>query len=116
MGKALRVRVTVEFVKEVFPLQNDAALVEECREYLKEVTDDCVERVGNDPGAEDFAEISRYVPAALFNIGLGSEEQGYIWGGHHPKRILDEEGMKVGAACYANCGFQWAKRRERNEG
>lgn len=112
VGRALGVSVSVEYLKEVFSLKNDAALADECKDYLREVTENCVRREGNDPGSEDFAELTRYVPTVLFNIGLGSAEQGYVWGGHHPKRILDEEGMKVGAACYANCAFQWTRHRK----
>lgn len=108
IATANRASAEVVFDPEVGSLKNDKEMVDEFSEYLRQVTPNCVERQGNDPGTEDFAAFGEFVPSMLANIGVGSIEEGYIYGSHNPKRTLDEKAMIHGAACYANCAYQWA--------
>lgn len=109
IAAAHRGTAEVIFHTEVPALQNDRTMVENFKEYLSEISSQCEPRDGNDPGTEDFAVIGTYVPSMLVNVGAGSKEQGYKWGGHDPHRVMDEEALKTGAACYANCAFRWTQ-------
>lgn len=104
-----RASVEVIFNPEVGALNNNRELVDEFREYLCEVSDQVEERF-NDPGTEDFAAYGVEVPALLINVGAGSEKEGYVWGGHNPHRVMNEDALVTGAAVFANCAFRWAEK------
>lgn len=61
-------------------------------------------------GSEDFAEIAAKVPSMFFIIGTGSAEEGYCYGGHHPKVIFNEDCLPIGAAAYAQGAARWLER------
>lgn len=98
----------VIYPREVLAFQNDRELVDKFVDCFQELTEKCVFLEGNTPGSEDFSEIGALVPSMLINIGVGSPEEGYIWGPHNPHRIFNEEALKTGAACYAACAYRWA--------
>ena len=57
-------------------------------------------------GSEDFAEVAERVPSMFFVVGGGTPENGYCYGGHHPKVMFDENALQFGAAAYA-CGASY---------
>lgn len=61
-------------------------------------------------GSEDFAEIAAKVPSMFFVIGTGSPEEGYRYGGHHPKVVFNEDCLPIGAAAYAHGAAKWLER------
>lgn len=109
IAKSNRATTEIVFNPEVGALNNNKKLVDEFKEYLSDVSDNVEERF-NDPGTEDFATYGMMVPSLLINVGAGSEEEGYIWGGHNPHRVMNEEALITGAAVYANCAFRWAQK------
>lgn len=109
IAKSNRAETEVIFNPEVGALNNSRELVDEFKEYLYEVTDKVEERF-NDPGSEDFAAYGALVPALLVNVGAGSEEEGYVWGGHNPHRIMNEDALVTGAATFANCAYNWSQK------
>ena len=46
--------------------------------------------------SEDFAYISRKVPACFFSLGTGSPEKGLTASNHSPDFDIDENGLRVG--------------------
>ncbi len=47
-------------------------------------------------GSEDFAYLLQRVPGSFFNVGTKNPDKGLIWGHHHPRFDIDEEGMGAG--------------------
>jgi metal-dependent amidase/aminoacylase/carboxypeptidase family protein len=53
-------------------------------------------------GAEDFSYFLQRKPGAFFFVGTRNPEKGFVWGHHHPKFDIDEEGLAVGMETMAN--------------
>ena len=47
-------------------------------------------------GAEDFAYFLQERPGCFFFVGTKNEDKGFIWGHHHPRFDIDEDGMAIG--------------------
>ena len=110
VAAAARVEVTIEYMRDMYGVVNNADVVDEFKEYLSEVTAELIVDRGNDRGSEDFAAVTVKVPSIFVNVGMGTKEEGYEYPGHHPKNRRDEKGMINGAAAYANCAFRWANK------
>ena len=55
-------------------------------------------------GGEDFAFYAEQVPSCFVGLGVRNEEQGAIYGVHHPKFKVDEDALPLGSAlhtCFA---------------
>lgn len=94
------------------PLENDGALLEEMVSYLEEILPGDVEAVEKLGGGEDFAMIAQQVPSVYFNLGVGSLQEGYMNGMHHPKMRVDEKALPVGAAAYVQCAMRWLEEHQ----
>lgn len=60
-------------------------------------------------GGEDFAFYAEKVPCCFVGLGIRNEQQGAIYGVHHPKFKVDEDALPLGSAlhtCFAleTCG------------
>ena len=44
-------------------------------------------------GSEDFAQYAQKIPASYFMFGVRNNEKGFVYGGHHPKFDMDEDGL-----------------------
>ena len=44
-------------------------------------------------GSEDFAQYAQKIPASYFMFGVRNKEKGFVYGGHHPKFDMDEDGL-----------------------
>lgn len=102
-------RCTADFECYGIPsFSNNEKLVDDIREALAEVCgeENTIFVPGDDLATEDFAFVGREVPAILLQIGMAGE--GYPKkGAHDPAAIRNEEGMKYGAAIYANAAWHW---------
>ena len=59
-------------------------------------------------GSEDFAFISELVPSTMLGLAANlPHADGKSYGQHHPKVMLDEKALPVGAAVYANAAIYW---------
>ena len=58
-------------------------------------------------GSEDFAEITRHVPAAFYMLGAGPEQEEKRLGQHNPKIEFNESVLPLGAAIYAQTAMDW---------
>ncbi|MFM9105912.1 MAG: M20 family metallopeptidase [Chloroflexota bacterium] len=47
-------------------------------------------------GAEDFSYFLEQVPGCYWFVGSRNEDQGLVWGHHHPRFDLDERAMAIG--------------------
>jgi amidohydrolase len=68
---------------------------------VKEVAEEVVgpEQVNiPDPqmGAEDFSYFLQERPGCFFFVGTKNEDKGFVWGHHHPRFDIDEDGMAIG--------------------
>jgi amidohydrolase len=52
-------------------------------------------------GGEDFAEYANMIPAAFALVGVGNKSKDAWYPNHHPKFTVDEDGLEVGTALYA---------------
>ena len=98
----------VSFTMGLPPLINNDALTVETLGYLRELLGE--ENVVPMPArmaSEDFAEVTALVPGTFMRLSAGSIDEGYVYGGHHPKVVFDESAMPAGAAAYAYCAYRW---------
>lgn len=58
-------------------------------------------------GSEDFAYVSQNVPSIMLALAAGSPENGYVYPGHHPKVMFDEEALPFGSSIYAYTAMKW---------
>lgn len=83
-------------------LVNDESLAEFALKELKTLLgEDRAFAVPPKTGSEDFAFLAEYVPTLMLNLGVGSPEEGYTKGLHHPGMILNEDALPVGVAALA---------------
>ncbi len=76
---------------------NDVACTALVEEVAKEVVgpDRAIEQ-GARMGGEDFSYFLNERPGSFFYVGVQNEERGIVWGHHHPRFDLDEEGLGYG--------------------
>ena len=88
--------------------QNDPAITA----YVREAADAIVgeDNVFERPlglGGEDFSYYSLAVPSCFFRCGTRNEERGIVWGHHHPKFDVEEEGFVNGMAVMATAAIDY---------
>jgi amidohydrolase len=108
IGEAARAEVTVDWMAGYPSIQNDAGMVALARAAAEEVVG--TENVVESPlgmGGEDFAYFSLERPACFYNVGTRNEERGIVWGHHHPRFDIEEEGMSAGIATMANIAIRY---------
>lgn len=66
-------------------------------------------------GSEDFAQITREVPAAYYMIGAGPEQERKRYGQHNPKIEFNEDVLHAAAAIYAQTAIAWLEKKGEND-
>ncbi len=97
IGAAMRADVNVQFIKGYPGMVNDEAMTEVVRAAAIDVVgeDHVVEsKVGL--GGEDFAYFLLERPGCFFRVGTRNDERNIVFGHHHPKFDVEEEGMGPG--------------------
>ncbi len=61
-------------------------------------------------GAEDFAYFLQKVPGTFLRLGIRNPKKGAVYPWHHPKFIVDEEVIKMGAAVLAGVASDFLNR------
>jgi metal-dependent amidase/aminoacylase/carboxypeptidase family protein len=51
-------------------------------------------------GGEDFAYVLERVPGCFVMLGVRNEAAGAVYGVHHPKFVVDEQALPIGAALH----------------
>jgi amidohydrolase len=99
IGKAGGAEVQVEFIRGYPGIVNDP----EMTALVRQAAIDAVgaDHVIDSPigmGGEDFSYFTLERPGCFFNVGTRNEERGIVWGHHHPRFDVEEEGMAAGIA------------------
>lgn len=103
-------RCTAEMETSIIPsFENSAELCDEVYHYLEDICGE--EKVvfdpGDFPGTDDFSFVGLAVPSMYYLVGTTRDEGSVSRGGHDPAAVIKEDGMKYGAACYANAAYRW---------
>lgn len=108
IAAAMGARAEVDFVGSAPPLINDV-------EIARIVHDAAVEGFGAErvsrgnlmSVSEDFGEFLDPVPGCFFFVGSRNEAKGFVYGHHHPKFDIDEEGMAVGIEAMSRAAVKY---------
>ncbi|MGB3307654.1 MAG: amidohydrolase [Thermomicrobiales bacterium] len=102
VGAAMGATVTTDYVFGAPSIVNDEAVVALVRDAAVQVVgEENVHESKVGMGGEDFSYFTEARPGCFFNVGTRNEERGIVWGHHHPKFDIDEEGMGAGIATMA---------------
>ncbi|MGN6483578.1 MAG: M20 metallopeptidase family protein, partial [Thermomicrobiales bacterium] len=103
VGKTFGATVTTDYIFGAPSIVNDPAIVELVRTAAVAVVgEENVHEAVVGMGGEDFSYFTEARPGCFFNVGTRNEERGIVWGHHHPRFDIDEEGMAPGIATMAN--------------
>ena len=63
-------------------------------------------------GSEDFAYVTRQIPALMIALAAGQPQAGYTFPGHHPKVRFDENVLMKGAGLFAYAAMRWLEEHK----
>ena len=90
------------------PTINNKEVCTSLKEYFQELLgEEKVVKIPSQMASEDFSEVLNRVPGAFFRLGMGSRSEGYLYDGHNPRVVFNEEAMPIGAAAYAYGAIRW---------
>ena len=99
IGATFGATVETEYIFGAPSINNDPAVVEQVRQAaIQVVGEENVFESTVGMGGEDFSYFTEARPGCFFNVGTRNEERGIVWGHHHPKFDIEEEGMAPGIA------------------
>jgi amidohydrolase len=99
IGAAMRADVTVQFIKGYPGMVNDEEMSEVVRQAATDVVGaDNVVEPKTGLGGEDFAYFLLERPGCFFRVGTRNDERNIVYGHHHPKFDVEEDGMAPGIA------------------
>jgi amidohydrolase len=108
IAETMGASVEMTYIKGYPSLQNDAAVTEIVRQAAVEVAgEEMVVENELGLGGEDFSYFSLEVPSCFFRCGTRNEERDIVWGHHHPKFDVDEEGFVNGMATMATAAMKY---------
>ncbi|MGH2551000.1 MAG: M20 metallopeptidase family protein [Thermomicrobiales bacterium] len=88
---------TIEYIYRYPSVINDPLITALVRETAEEIVgDENVLTPEPQMGGEDFSYFALERPGCFFMVGTRNAEKGLIWGHHHPKFDIDEDGMAIG--------------------
>ena len=101
-AKTFRGEAEVEYVYGMPPMVNNKELSDEIGGYCREMlAPEKVHVVPVSNGTEDFTAVAAQIPTTYLSLGAGSKEEGHEFSMHHPKMMVDENVLPIGAALYA---------------
>lgn len=99
IASAMRADVEVQFIKGYPGMVNDEAMTEVVREAATDVVGaDNVIESATGLGGEDFAYFLLERPGCFFRVGTRNDERNIVFGHHHPRFDVEEDGMAPGIA------------------
>lgn len=108
IAETMGATVEITYIKGYPSLQNDADVTEVVRQAAVEVAgEDMVIESELGLGGEDFSYFSLEVPSCFFRCGTRNEERDIVWGHHHPKFDVEEEGFVNGMATMATAAMKY---------
>ena len=109
IASAMRAEADVQYRFGYPALVNDPAMTDLVREVAREVVGPgrVVEREPG-MGGEDMAYFLQHVPGCFFRIGSRNPARGLVYGHHHPRFDIDDEGaLPVGVAAIAAVALRY---------
>jgi IAA-amino acid hydrolase len=112
VAAAHRCDVQVEFVGHDYPATvNDAGLWDTAASLGRDLLGtDAVHELAPIMGGEDFAYYSERVPSCFVALGVRNTTIGAIHSVHHPRFMVDEDALPIGAALHVE--FAWRSLTE----
>lgn len=108
IAETMGASVEITYIKGYPSLQNDDEMADLVRRAAIEVAgEEHVIESALGLGGEDFSYFSLEVPSCFFRCGTRNEERGIVWGHHHPKFDVEEEGFVNGMATMANAAIMY---------
>ncbi len=109
VAETYRAEAEVVFTSCTPTTYNDPELTENILGYLREAVDE--EQVQTKQlsvkGSDDFAYFSDLVPGVMYHVGMGTLEDGYVYGLHNPRVRFNESAIANSAAAFAHIAFRW---------
>jgi len=103
IARAGGAEAVVDYIRGYPGIVNDAEMTELVRDAaIATIGEDNVIDSPISMGGEDFSYFSLERPGCFFNVGTRNEERGIVWGHHHPRFDVEEEGMSAGIATMGN--------------
>ncbi|MCD8022901.1 MAG: M20 family metallopeptidase [Lachnospiraceae bacterium] len=114
IAAAFRGSVEIEKNDMIPAPYNEPSLTEEYAKYATELLgEENVILTDDSLGAgDDFAHVTDVVPGALLNVGFGTREEGYTYGGHNPHVVFNEAALPVGTAVHAYLAMRWLQEHK----
>ena len=103
IAAAYRAKAEVRFGSGCPSLYNDEALSQAVGGYVTELLGEQSFPAMSGGGSEDFAYVSREIPALMVALGTGVTEYPL----HHPKAVFDEQALPIGSAVFAYSAIRW---------
>lgn len=99
VGAAMRAEIDVHYFKGYPGMVNDEEMTELVRQVAVDVVgEDNVIEIPTGMGGEDFAHFLLARPGCFFRVGTRNEARDIVYGHHHPKFDVEEDGMAPGIA------------------
>ena len=88
-------------------LENDPFITSKLKEKaIRLLGNDCVEDLPIRLTSEDFAFYSHEVPACFFRLGVRNENEGIVYGVHHPRFNIDDNALITGIQMMCIAAFK----------
>lgn len=108
IAAAMGAEAKIEYIMGYPSVQNDETMADIVRRAAVEACgEEQVIESELGMGGEDFSYFSLEVPSCFFRCGTRNEERGIVWGHHHPKFDVEEEGFVNGMATMANAAITY---------
>lgn len=108
IANTMGAEVDFTYIKGYPSVQNDADITEFVRQAAVEVAgEENVIEGELGLGGEDYSYFSLEVPSCFFRVGTRNEDRGIVWGHHHPKFDVEEEGFVNGMATMATAAINY---------
>lgn len=108
IAETMGAEVDITFIKGYPSIQNDDDMADLVRRTAIDVAgEDMVIENNLALGGEDFSFFSLEVPSSFFRCGTRNEDRGIVWGHHHPKFDVEEEGFVNGMATMAQSAINY---------
>jgi amidohydrolase len=108
VAAAHRAEAKVEFIRGYPGIVNEAVATETVRQAAIDVVgEENVIEANVGLGGEDFAYFSLERPGSFYRCGTRNESRGIVWGHHHPKFDVEEEGLAAGMATMVQTAIRY---------
>ncbi|SCY33745.1 M20 family metallopeptidase [Alkaliphilus peptidifermentans] len=106
-----RAEATLEYTFGTPPTINDAASAAIAQKSVEQlIGKDALIKMDKITGGEDFALFVEKVPGAIAFVGVRNEAKKACYPHHHPMFSIDEDGLEIGTALYAQYAVDYLNK------